>query len=186
MSKLYKKEGEYLRIAQDENPVDPRKDNDGHVGTIVCWHPRLKLGDEQPREDPETYREKLPKNRIELPLYSNEHSGISLSVSSYLCKWDSGQVGFIYTTLERLEEHCTSVDVAEEYLRGEVHEYNQFLSGEVYGFTLYRNETCNSCGHVKENDIDSCWGFYGSDHKLSGLLESAGVNDLEEWEEVDE
>lgn len=32
-------------------PYDPREEFD-HLGRMVCWHSRYKLGDEQPRQDP--------------------------------------------------------------------------------------------------------------------------------------
>ena len=181
---IYKKGDEYLRIEEDPDPINWRKEGDGHIGTMVCWHPSYILGDEQPKEDPEDFRRDLPKDRIEFPLFLYDHSGITMSTGAFECRWDSGQVGFIYTTLERLKELGVDPEKAEEYLKSEVESYDQFLRGEVYGFTRFKKVTCGDCGHTEEEDDDSCWGFYGSDHEASGLLDSAGITDFDEWEEI--
>ena len=49
---------------------------------------------------------------------------------------------------------------AEGILEGEVREYDMYLTGEVYHYALYELFKCDSCGHVEENIIDSCGGFY--------------------------
>ena len=46
-----------LRIERDEYPESPRDlDN---AGTMVCWHRRYNLGDEQPSEDPDAWLNNL-------------------------------------------------------------------------------------------------------------------------------
>lgn len=49
---------------------------------------------------------------------------------------------------------------AEGILEDEVREYDMYLRGEVYRYELYELIKCDSCGHVEENIIDSCGGFY--------------------------
>lgn len=56
-----------IRIEYDDDPMHPRKDMD-NLGTMVCWHGRYELGDEQPRQDPAEFRSEMPKDVIELPL----------------------------------------------------------------------------------------------------------------------
>ena len=51
-----------------------------------------------------------------------------------------------------------------EYLEAEVKIYDQYIQGEVYGYKKF----------VNGEEEDSCWGFFGSDHRASGLYESAG------------
>lgn len=46
-----------LEIHQDNSPFSPREND--NVGTMVCWHNRYNLGDEQPRESPSDYMEYL-------------------------------------------------------------------------------------------------------------------------------
>ena len=59
----------------------------------------------------------------------------------------------------------------EEYLKNEVEIYDQYLTGDVYGFDLVKVSTCDE-GHEHEESIDSCWGFYGSDIKENGMLDN--------------
>lgn len=71
-------------------------------------------------------------------------------------------------------------EVAEYHMDGEVEVYDQYLRGNVYGFVLTKTVTqqdlCPHCGEVireyeEEEDVDSCWGFYG------GCLEDNGILD---------
>lgn len=88
------------------------------------------------------------KNMI-LPLYFYDHSGISMSVSSFLGRaqhagWDSGQVGWIVATPEDIGKEYgdlspESYQKAEALLRGEVENYDYYLKGECYSFRLYKN-----------------------------------------------
>ena len=77
---------------------------------------------------------------------------------------------------------------AEEALRAEVETYNQYLTGDVYGFRQFKinknPKKCPTCEHIveeKETEIDSCWGFYGSDLDANGLFGS--YFDKNEWVE---
>ena len=46
-----------LKIIRDTDPADPREwDN---LGTMVCFHSRYNLGDEQPRSDPNEWLREL-------------------------------------------------------------------------------------------------------------------------------
>ncbi|MEG0944721.1 MAG: hypothetical protein RSF86_13915, partial [Angelakisella sp.] len=90
-----------------------------------------------------------------------DHSGISMSVSSFLgraqhAEWDSGQVGWIYATPEDIQKEYGSLspesyEKAKALLQGEVKTYNYYLTNQCYGFRLYENG----------EETDSCWGFLG-------------------------
>jgi hypothetical protein len=137
---------------------------------FVGWHSRYKIGDRQPDEDPQEYREALPDDEIVLPVYMYEHSGIALSTGAFGCPWDSGQVGWIHAPkgAEGLTE-----DKIRSHLKNEVETYNQWMSGDVYGFILRRWEEaeCGDPNHGDWEDEDSCWGFYGSDHTTNGMAD---------------
>ena len=159
-----------IRIEQDMDNESPRESYD-NMGTMACWHSRHSLlGDEQPTCDPREHRKDLPKGTITLPLYLMDHSGISISTSGFSCPWDSGQVGFIYVTLETVrkeygDDSAESQAKAIEVLQSEVKTYDSFIRGRVYGFTLEELVTCECCNHVEPEEIDSCWGFYDLDGK---------------------
>jgi hypothetical protein len=43
-----------IRVVSDDHPGNPRKEFD-HLATMVCWHGRYDLGDEQPKENAGDY-----------------------------------------------------------------------------------------------------------------------------------
>jgi len=185
-----------VRILHDPDAESPREwDN---LGTMVCWHRRYNLGDEQPTCSPMEFfhgmmqeihpniPDELPaehvqacieKHYIVLPLYLYDHSGITMSCSSFSCPWDSGQVGFIYVSMKtaRLEFTGTGEQIreqAERCLRSEVEVYDHYLTGQCYGFVI---EQADDDADLDDDDsweqIDSCWGFYGDDWKTNGIKE---------------
>ena len=91
-----------------------------------------------------------------LPVYLYDHSGITVSTSPYSCPWDSGQIGWTYCTPEMLRQEFgeltpENTENAKGLLAAEVEQYDLYLRGEVYGYTL-EEDGC---------EVDSCWGFYG-------------------------
>ena len=115
-----------IKIKRDTDPQSPRDwDN---LGLMVCWHRRYKLGDEQPKSPPETYE--IPSGAVVLPLYLYDHSGITMSTEPFSCPWDSGQVGYIFATEEKIREAFLTKkdDEINDELRAKVVEE---LKGEV-------------------------------------------------------
>jgi hypothetical protein len=91
-----------------------------------------------------------------LPLYLYDHSGITMNTGGFSCKWDSGQVGWIYADYDMVQKEYGNVSdetvkKAESHLQSEVKEYDCYLTGQSYGFKLFKGE----------DEIDSCWGFIG-------------------------
>ena len=153
-----------VKIVHDDNVFCPRSwDN---FGTMACWHSRYNLGDTQPSEDPQEYIDALPDGCEILPLYLYDHSGITMRTSEFSCAWDSGQVGIIYVTPERIkaEYGADTPEIrvkARAVLKSEVKTYDQYLTGDVWGFQLYENKECACCGYTEQELIDSCYGFFG-------------------------
>jgi hypothetical protein len=109
-----------------------------------------------------------------LPLYLYDHGGITMSTSSYSCRWDSGQVGYIYCPTNKIlkeygNTNLSTLTKVEDILEDEVKTYDQYLTGDVYGFELYKKEKCD-LGHAHLEFIDSCHGFYGDDFKQNGIF----------------
>jgi len=160
------------RIERDQVPEDPRENYD-HVGVMACAHSRCKLGDEAHDLSgiAAEYSSWLGvKDWLQrqhdivaiLPLYLLDHSGLTISTELFPCPWDSGQVGWIYATREAVLTNWQAKKVtaalkakALEVLVAEVAEYNQYLSGDVWGYEVYDDE--DPAAEV----LDSCWGFYG-------------------------
>jgi hypothetical protein len=100
-----------------------------------------------------------------MPIYMYDHSGITINTTGFACPWDSGQVGFIYVTDDKMKkeygENYTKeqVEEARKVLLSEVLTMDQYIRGDVYGFNLVKD------GEV----IDSCSGFYGDDFYKNGM-----------------
>lgn len=163
-----------VKVFQDTDPASPREyDN---VGVMACWHRRYNLGDVQPKESPEEWlRENAPEGSIVLPLFLYDHSGITMSTSSARFSafdhegWDWGQVGVIVATPKKIRENFLVKRItkkirerAESVLRAEVAEYDAFLTGDVWGFTVEDDK-----GEIQ----DSCWGFLGPEGVLDAMKE---------------
>jgi hypothetical protein len=192
--------GYTIKLIHDQDPESPRTWS--NVGTMVCWHSRHTLGDEQPNCSHEEYLENLTskliddtsvrvdrirdwfkydspyinkaervlskahegairKNFIILPLYLYDHSGIIMSTGSFSCPWDSGQVGFIYCTLEKALEEWGGTDEearskATAYMESEVKTYSSYLEGDVVGWAVEDPDG---------EDVESVWGYYPDDSK---------------------
>jgi len=129
---------------------------------MVCFHRSYLLGDKHDLSIEQAKELSDSESVISLPLYLYDHSGLSMSTGTFSCQWDSGQVGFIYVTVDKLlkqfgKKELTQdlIEQAKKILDNEVKTYDQFLSGEVYGYVI---EDANG------ENIDSCWGFFGYDY----------------------
>lgn len=172
--------GNTLKIIQDENPTNPRTDYN-QLTTMVCFHSRYDLGDKHDynHKDYNGWGElekaiiKKEKPVFIFPLYLYDHSGITISTAPFSCPWDSGQIGFVYVTREKAYEWLNikriTNKIKEKIRKGvlaDVTTYDQYLTGDVYGFDLVDPE---------DETIDSCNGFYGDDPLENGMLNQAGI-----------
>lgn len=106
---------------------------------------------------------------IVLPLYLYDHSGITMRCSPFSCPWDSGYVGFIYVSMDQARKEWTGTDdeireAATQYLIGEVETYDQYLTGDVWGYTIEQVTLDEDGDEIDREWVDSCWGFYGYDY----------------------
>ena len=186
-------DGAILKIYHDEHCENSLSwDNNG---IMVCFHKRYKLGDKHDYNSTnfngwdELYKQIEQDNDdlvAILPLYLYDHSGISISVSPFSCRWDSGQVGFIYTTHSRLKKmgHTkdVNIDKVTDWLKSEVDTYNSFLIGDIYGFILH-DKPCDTC-YGEGEELNSCWGFIGNDPIENGMIDHLPEKYRRELKEV--
>lgn len=267
--KYFKEEGKIKRIhiEQDNEPWNPRTEQDGNVGTMMCWHRDYALGDSDKNKykNPENFlqgllRQKVSEktilnyvrngkangieikynrsdcvwelwtsyymfplegakdakfqlyseqseldwlvddviealsnediwyllerhaNIVALPLYLYEHSGIAMSTTSFNDRWDSGQIGWIYTDKETVLSHGGKIqsskgnlikiternwkEGAYQNLKEEIKIYDMYLQGQVYGIVIEKYDS-----DLKEFDeINSCWGFYDDGYDEEKIL----------------
>lgn len=172
--------GYTIKIYQDDEAESPRDwDN---LGTMACNHRKYNLGDVQVTDeedfllnlvDGDVYNQHYWDNEdtgwlwkqaekelcVILPLYLYDHSGITMRCTPFSCPWDSGQVGYTYVTKEQVRKEYNRKritkklrDRVEKVLRQEVQTYNDYLTGNVWGYVIEDSEG---------NDVGSCWGFIG-------------------------
>lgn len=105
--------------------------------------------------------EKALKDALILPLYLYDHSGITMNTTGFSCKWDSGQVGWIYVTKDDIRKEFEIKNVTKKYwekakqiLIYEVSIYDNYICGDVYGYVVLDPED-------ESESLDSCWGYFG-------------------------
>lgn len=182
--------GYKIEIHRDDDPLNPRTDHD-NAGTMCCEHRRYDLGDggirllydalcEDPRYNdlylslPDDEREPFEDDDIPkmleqaekwgytvLPLYLYDHSGITMSCAPFSCPWDSGQVGVIFMSPQTAAKEGIKDPAGS--LKGEVEVYDQYLTGDVYGYIVKDDEG---------EELDSCWGFFGDEEYVKKEAES--------------
>jgi len=160
--------------------------DDSNLGTMICFHKRYELGHktdliaEQFRgwEGLKTYLEKEKEAVIILPLYLLDHSGLWINTSGFSCAWDSGQVGFIYTTKEKIQEFMGIKKITKSVLKkvktmliDEVKTYSEILEGNVWYYRVEKKKVCKCCNVATYEDIESCNGFIGD-------IDKNGIKDI--------
>lgn len=152
-------EDKEIFIFLDEEPMNPRTEQD-NLGTIIYSNKSgYILGDKA--VDPTHFGLKFREKAVWLPVYAYIHGGISLSTKPFHCPWDSAQSGYIYADYDKIRtwygwKKLTKkrIDHVQTWLECEIEQFNQWLSGQVYGFKTFNKAT--------GDEIDSCWGIYDS------------------------
>jgi hypothetical protein len=82
------------------------------------------------------------------PVYAYIHSGVALSLGRtnypFDCRWDTSFKGF--ALVKRTKGWSYRREKAYQIALCLIEEWNQYLSGDVYGYN---------------SEVGSCWGFYG-------------------------
>lgn len=93
------------------------------------------------------------------PVYAYIHSGVALSLGKnyypFTDRWDVSFRGFVL--VKRMKGIWWNQDKAYEAAEGLIETWNQYLGGEVYGYT---------------SEIGGCSGFYG-DEGMAQMIEEA-------------
>jgi hypothetical protein len=187
-----KKDNQVLKIMlYEDNDQNPRRDFD-QVSTIIT-DKHYDFSDVQVSSE-EELKEWKEQNDVVLtfPLNCYEHSGVSLSISNgypYNDQWDAGQIGEVVVTRKSMKEmwgisYLTkkNTEMLTNAVEAEIEQLTQWLNGEVYGYQLFETKTCN-LNETHEEEIDSCWGFYGYDPETNGI--SDDIKNFERFEKID-
>ncbi|GLT12196.1 hypothetical protein ACFQFQ_31835 [Sulfitobacter porphyrae] len=177
-------QGHIIKIYRDPDAESPREWC--NLGTLICWHRRYRLDDSHQFDSPKAFlrdlagvsdqsdlsmdqlRDCAERKVVILPVFLYDHSGLAMNTIGFHCPWDSGQVGYVYVTLEAVRTEFGAKRVtkalrerAEDILRGEIATYDAYLGGRVYGYVIEQDG----------EEIDACWGFVG-DYETGCLPEA--------------
>lgn len=208
-----------LKIEHDTDQSNPFE-NQEETATMVTWHRNYALGNQHDYADgddffrsllsefgySDEYYDRLKskeqlfdvlnKHCVILPVYGYEHGGLSIRTRPFSCNWDSGQLGYIYTTLQDIRKwrgiKRITKSVREDELKimeSMIQTYDTYLQGNVFGYTLYTIDRYSLDQYLKDTglsiesihwstlereyltEVDGCWRFYGDDHKNNGMSE---------------
>jgi len=169
--------GKYRAVVDvTEHDCNPRTDED-NLSIMLCFHKRYNLGDQDhdyDERDYDSFSDMLAeiKKREDpltiLPLYLLDHSGCTISVGSFGDRWDSGMIGFVFVSKQRVREEYgvkriskKIKSIVDSVIDAEVKIYDAYLKGEVYEYKLYDGK----------NLIDSSFGFYDANECLEAACE---------------
>lgn len=162
-----------VTVDYDENAESPRTYYDNHVGVIVAWHRVYNLGDVNVDDDDFNTKTDILKkvsqgeSILSLPVYIYEQSGIIMGIATFEFKQGSIQIGWIFTTKEKIRQSYevkrvtkNMLERAREDMIAEIEDFNSFVSGDVFTYTVQdvlKNETLDyrsniySLSSVKRN-----------------------------------
>jgi hypothetical protein len=155
-----------------------------NLGHMVCSNRSYAFGDEQftgqtiddIREKYgggisglEAWAEKERDAAVALPLYLYSHSGQSISTRSFIgraqhARFDSGLLGVVYVTRDKALKEFDRKRMSQklrkqikEIVEAEVETYDQYVQGNVYGFTLRDREG---------REVETMGGYVGDDFSI--------------------
>ena len=177
------------RNADNTEEVAIYRDEDGPSPIIeetwfrfVIASKRYALGHDQVDsvdELEEQVKEAKANGDTVLPVYLEDHGQVGVTVGT--SEWDRN-FGAVFISEAGCDELGISRESAIEQVQAVIGDYNEWLSGEVYGYVRYEIKRCN-LGHEHEaRTEDSCFGFIGGD--LKNLLSEAGVSTADGWTEL--
>lgn len=180
-----------LQIERIEDYWISPRDYCESLGHIVCWCSNYDIGEKHTYEDARALMEdiaekhgitcrydkegnltkkcleQIKSNIVILPIYMLDHSGISISVTPFGCPWDSGQIGFVYCTKKEIVSYLGREDTqsALKIMIEEVETYNNYMSGDHYGWSVYTAHQCEHCNHTEWELDENCCGYFTRDIK---------------------
>lgn len=176
VEELLAEDGKKVVVLIDEDCDSPREHD--NVGIFLTWDRKCSSPDENEFDNGADFEHEFKEDRqagnvLMLPVYKHDHGGIAYATTPFPCMWDSGQVGYIYTTKKKVIDNWgdyseESQKKALDCLRLEVEIYSDWAAGYCYGYKKYDGD----------NLVDSCYGFIGLDHFKSGLADAAGIKEV--------
>ncbi len=155
--------GYTIKLIHDADAANPRREYDDELITMACFHRRYDLGDKHNLSIEEVKEIAESPDYISLPLFLYDHSGITMRTSPFSCSWDSGQVGLIFVSWEKVRTNWSGKDDDQikeaviKSLQSVVEEYDAYLTGDCWGYKVI---------DPKGQEVESCWGFYTTQYAI--------------------
>lgn len=158
---------EFVEVTQDTDPISPADwDNLGEI--VYSVHSRYVLGTKSATQGElkDIARQIEIGTLIGLPVYAYIHGDVKIRAADsnpFSCPWDSGQSGFVYAPREQVFREYGGKrmtkrirEAAKNLLRQEVETFSQYLEGDVWVIT-----------HWKDGEVeDCCGGYYGYEYAV--------------------
>ena len=166
--KILNHRGLIIKIYQDEDYQSPEEWGDDSVFLVNYHHDFEVKKDEIITEDDvrDWYQGKKIKQTKDYYIFMLSclvHSGVWLSLDyNFACDsggWDTSHVGVVLVSKKEAKTKTKARKLAETL----IDEWNDNLSGNVYGYVIENED---------EENLGSCWGFYG-DIETSGIIKEA-------------
>lgn len=146
--------GYTIEIYQDSDSISPNENADRHAFLVYGHRSFMVDGpDGEKAKDIHKSLDEWRENFHVYPVYAYIHSGVHLQLGSDEGlpdrQWDVSMCGYVLITKDEKE-----IPNPEKYAQGMIDEWNQYLSGDVWGYKI----------KAGDEDIDSCWGFYGLEY----------------------
>lgn len=169
-----------LKVFYDQNPDSPRSwDN---LSKMIFLGKHSHLGDKHEFHDTHESleaHEAFIAKKLDVAyiarVYAYIHSGMTISLTPFSCRWDSGCLGWVVVTKEAIRNEYgvkrvtkKSIEKAIEVVKGEINVLDHYVGGDVYGFRIEDAEG---------NEEDSCWGFFGDKIEDNGILDYVDEED---------
>lgn len=188
IAETFEHNGYTVKLIADQDAQAPDEYGDDNVILVTTrnrYFERLHNGDDAPALDADR---EFNKRYWAFPVYAYIHSGVALSLGrggQFADPWDSGRIGTLFLAKSEWRYRTRNLKKAwsaERYAKAHIEEWNQYLSGDVWGFVI---ETPDG------EDVDSCWGHYGIDYARQCAIdavpaEPALVNEVSEDEAMEE
>ena len=158
-------DGFTLKLYQDTDPQSPEEYENPENGAFIVttknrYFQTIPEGYDVQAIGDYLKTHKLYHNHEVFPLYAYIHSGVALSLGrlgQFADPWDSGQIGWALVRRDAVPK-----DKRYKAAEGVVETWNQYLSGDVYGYVIEEDG----------EHLDSCWGFYGRDYAMTEAKEA--------------
>ena len=178
--------------------VQPKCDTQDYLAELIGWDEEKRqavydywfghgtgtnkeLNYHASRKLKERIQGEFDKQFISLPIYLYDHGSLTISTGSFSCPWDSGQLGLIYVSKEKVRQeygikHVSKAweDKIRGYLDQEVQVYDQYLTGDVWGYRIFEGpEGVDPEEEIEAlEEVDSLWGIYGEEYAEQEAKES--------------